>query len=459
MKKRKLLTLTMASSLVLSFSAFAKPVANTYANDVTANSTEKTLDYKNLADGVYSIGLTIYHGDQDTVPLDGVEGHCSMADGAVDKTKTRLVVKNGEYRVQITFIPLTMKFLGDDFKGFLGNLRYDSKYNPVNDEWGDDEDIKQCNILEWYGEKESKTSANDKYVADDLMKIYQQKFPDRKYYPKVLEYPINKNNINKNGKIMTLTEVFVPIMESLGQPGQHMGTQYCRPTFDFKNLKTISLGVTNEKEFKDFKENAIYKIGYLDNLTKEQKDSLIAEVKSKVKEDEIEKIYQKAKELDKKQRKDVTPTPAPDVTPTPEVKAGWEKDEKGTKYQRANGSFAKAEWEPVNGTWYHFDEKGYMQTGWLNLDGTWYYLNDDGSMAKDTWIGTYYVDASGAWVVEGWQQSGYGWWYQRANGTYPHSEWEIINGIWYYFDANGYMLADTTTSDGYYVDANGAWVR
>ena len=216
----------------------------------------------------------------------------------------------------------------------------------------------------------------------------------------------------------------------------------------------------------DFKENIINKIGYLDNLTKEQKDSFIKEVNSKVTKGDIEKIYQKAKELDKKQRKNATPTPdvtpnpypSPDVTPAPEVKADWKNDEVGYKYQRANGSFAKDEWEPVNGTWYHFDENGYMQTGWLNLDGTWYYLNVDGSMAKDTWIGTYYVDASGAWVIEGWQNNGYGWWYQRANGTYPNSEWEIINGIWYYFDANGYMLADTTTPDGYYVDVNGAWI-
>ena len=161
-----------------------------------------------------------------------------------------------------------------------------------------------------------------------------------------------------------------------------------------------------------------------------------------------------------------TPTPmpenpdvSPNPSPAPEVKAGFKKDEAGTKYQKANGSFAKDEWEPVNGTWYHFDEKGYMQTGWLNLDGTWYYLNADGSMAKDTWIGTYYVDGSGSWVIEGWQNNGYGWWYQRANGTYPNSEWEIINGIWYYFDENGYMLADTTTPDGYYVDVNGAWVN
>ena len=51
-----------------------------------------------------------------------------------------------------------------------------------------------------------------------------------------------------------------------------------------------------------------------------------------------------------------------------------------------------------------------------------------------------------------------------AGGTkeqmeHTHNEWEIINGIWYYFDENGYMLADTTTPDGYYVDVNGAWVN
>ena len=191
---------------------------------------------------------------------------------------------------------------------------------------------------------------------------------------------------------------------------------------------------------------------------------------------------QKAKELDKKHgaenpsvtpnpsptpdvtpNPDVTPTPdvtpSPDVTPTPETKAGWQKDEIGWWYLRENGTYPAGEWEPVNETWYHFDAQGYMQTGWLNLDGTWYYLNADGSMAKDTWIGTYYVDANGAWVVEGWQNSAYGWWYQRANGSYPHNEWEIINGIWYYFDSNGYMLADTNTPDGYYVDENGAWVK
>ena len=233
--------------------------------------------------------------------------------------------------------------------------------------------------------------------------------------------------------------------------------------------KELDKANKDKKEFMEAKAKAIKEVKELKNLSYDEKTVAIKELDQANTNEAVKAALDKAKELDKKHgaenpdvtpspAPDVTPTPTPDVTPTPEVKAGLQKDEKGTKYQRANGSFAKAEWEPVNGTWYHFDENGYMQTGWLNLDGTWYYLNDDGSMAKDTWIGTYYVDASGAWVVEGWQENSYGWWYQRANGTYPHNEWEIINGTWYYFDANGYMLADEATPDGYYVDANGAWI-
>ena len=223
---------------------------------------------------------------------------------------------------------------------------------------------------------------------------------------------------------------------------------------------------TANKELKEAKEKAVKEVAELKNLTEAEKTKAALEINKANSVAEVSTALGKAKELDKKhgaENPNVNPNPAPDVTPTPtptpEVKADWKKDEKGTKYQKENGSFAKAEWEPVNGTWYHFDENGYMQIGWINTGGAWYYLNADGSMAKDTWIGTYYVDASGAWVIEGWQNSGYGWWYQRANGTYPSNEWEIINGIWYYFDENGYMLADTTTPDGYYVDLNGAWVK
>lgn len=56
-----------------------------------------------------------------------------------------------------------------------------------------------------------------------------------------------------------------------------------------------------------------------------------------------------------------------------------------------------------------------------------------------------------------WKQNEIGYCYQEDNGSYPTNSWKWINGKCYYFDSNGYMLANTTTPDGYTVDATGAW--
>lgn len=62
-----------------------------------------------------------------------------------------------------------------------------------------------------------------------------------------------------------------------------------------------------------------------------------------------------------------------------------------------------------------------------------------------------------------WLQDDTGWWWQRQNGNYPTNQWVWIDGNGdgivecYYFGPDGYMLANTTTPDGYTVDANGAW--
>ena len=58
-----------------------------------------------------------------------------------------------------------------------------------------------------------------------------------------------------------------------------------------------------------------------------------------------------------------------------------------------------------------------------------------------------------------WKQEADGrWWYQHDDGSYTTNNWELINGKYYYFDAQGWMLANTTTPDGKYVGSDGAWV-
>ena len=81
--------------------------------------------------------------------------------------------------------------------------------------------------------------------------------------------------------------------------------------------------------------------------------------------------------------------------------------------------------------WYYFDQNGYMMTGW-------------------------YTDASGRTIIsirfrmvqEGRMMTG----------------WNQIDGKWYYFSmeegsANGMLLRNTTTPDGYKVDAGGVWIQ
>jgi hypothetical protein len=72
-----------------------------------------------------------------------------------------------------------------------------------------------------------------------------------------------------------------------------------------------------------------------------------------------------------------------------------------------------------------------------------------------------------AYAAEGgWRQDTNGkWWYAtNADGTEWHSNgWSVIDtnhdgmAECYYFDAQGYMYADTTTPDGYTVNADGQW--
>lgn len=62
-----------------------------------------------------------------------------------------------------------------------------------------------------------------------------------------------------------------------------------------------------------------------------------------------------------------------------------------------------------------------------------------------------------------WVSDTTGWWWQNDDGSYPAATWQWIDGNndgvaeSYYFDGQGYCLLNTTTPDGYTVNADGAW--
>lgn len=57
------------------------------------------------------------------------------------------------------------------------------------------------------------------------------------------------------------------------------------------------------------------------------------------------------------------------------------------------------------------------------------------------------------------------WWYDNNDGTYAANGWYWLDGNsdgiaeCYYFDSIGWLLTNTTTPDGYQVNADGAWTE
>lgn len=79
---------------------------------------------------------------------------------------------------------------------------------------------------------------------------------------------------------------------------------------------------------------------------------------------------------------------------------GWNRLANGSWWwKNTDGSIKKEDWLLDKENWYYFDQNGIMQTGWIKYRDLWYYCGADGAMLKDTTTPDgFKVNADGVWV-------------------------------------------------------------
>lgn len=130
-------------------------------------------------------------------------------------------------------------------------------------------------------------------------------------------------------------------------------------------------------------------------------------------------------------------------------------------YIKADANYAENEWLKQGDDYFYLKSGGYMtKSEWVEDKGAFYYLDQDGKMKRNAWVGSSYVGATGAKVIEDWvYDSQYdAWFYIKADGQHAEKEWLQIKGKDYYFKSGGYLLTSQWINQAY-VNASGAKVQ
>ena len=188
--------------------------------------------------------------------------------------------------------------------------------------------------------------------------------------------------------------------------------------------------------------------------------------------------------------------------------SGFKKIENETYYFTSNG-YVKTGWLSVDNNWYFFNNSGcmvtsnwtgsyymdsdgkmktnaftpdgyycgadgvYVRNAWIKYNGNYYYMNANGLMRKNAWAGAYYLGADGVMKTNAFTPDGY---YVGSDGAYYRNRWIKYEGKYYYTNSaglivknawvgayflgfDGVMMINSFTPDGYYVGADGAYLR
>lgn len=221
------------------------------------------------------------------------------------------------------------------------------------------------------------------------------------------------------------------------------------------NAKTL----TTEDNFYDFAEyfteegDYQYKVRAVYNKANkgewEESDDMVVET-----DDFFENIYPNIPNIN-------IPVNKGPVVGTGDKTGKWMLDDVGYWWLNPDRTWPANQWKEINGKHYFFNANGYMHKGWVFTDGQWYFTGDDGARVINTTISNCKLNAQGVWTgtPNTWFQWGKDWYYFGNDSKPAINQWVQTNGIWYYLGETGKMLTNTTTPDGYKVDANGAWIQ
>ena len=141
------------------------------------------------------------------------------------------------------------------------------------------------------------------------------------------------------------------------------------------------------------------------------------------------------------------------------LQTGWLKDQGTWYYLEDQEGIMLVGFQQVDGKQYYFSASGVMQTGWKWFDNHYRYFESNGAM-KTGWIKDkgvwYYLNPEDGIMLVGLQKVNGDQYYFDSTGA-MQTGWKQVDGNWYYFQADGSLLKNSTTPDGYKVNEEGVW--
>ncbi|MCK6127998.1 MBL fold metallo-hydrolase [Streptococcus halitosis] len=141
------------------------------------------------------------------------------------------------------------------------------------------------------------------------------------------------------------------------------------------------------------------------------------------------------------------------------LQTGWLKNGDAWYYLEGKEGVMLVGLHQVDGKQYYFSKSGVMQTGWKWFDNHYRYFESNGSM-KTGWIKDkgvwYYLNPEDGIMLVGLHKVNGEHYYFDESGA-MQTGWKQLDGNWYYFQADGSLLKNATTPDGYKVNEEGIW--